>query len=181
MRSVFAEAVVEAFEANPHLSRRPAGLMFGTSVVATSRASKAKGLRPYKLHVCQRCTDDNKVRRLSFCRSKLTRIVADPGHLLFLVLSDEAALHLDRQVNRQCTCFWPKIDRPVFRDPKGRKFPRHHCLVWNMVRGGDREFFFSDTTLPVPPRRCSFWPSLRNTAVSGLHFAAGWSTSPLHH
>lgn len=83
------------FRSQPALIVQACGVMFGTSVATISRASKANGLRPYKLPVCQRQTDDDKARRLSFCRSKLRRIAADPGHLLFLVFRDEAAFHLD--------------------------------------------------------------------------------------
>lgn len=171
---------VEAFEANPLLSCRPAGLMFGKSVSTVSRALKAKGLRLYKLQVCQRLMEDDKVRRLSFCPSELRRIAADPGHLQFLVVSDEATFHLDGRVNRQCTRFWVKTNPHFFAtravDSQG--------LVQNLARGVDRAVFFSTALSQVNPT-CASWKTIFARACAIPHaeravrFAAGWNTSSL--
>lgn len=122
--------------------------MFGILAATVSHASKAKGLRPYKLQVCQRLTDDNKVRRLSFCHPEIGRIGADAGHLQLLVFSDEAAFHLDRHVNCQCTHFWSKTN-PHFVTTGAVNSPgvTVRCGLWR--EGGIGQFLSTALSQPI--------------------------------
>lgn len=60
------------------------------------------------MQILQELSGDGKARRLAFCQDELARIAADPGHLQFLVFSDEAIFHLDGRVNKHNSRYWSK-------------------------------------------------------------------------
>ncbi|KAM7300033.1 hypothetical protein ISCGN_020597 [Ixodes scapularis] len=88
------EAVLAVFESDPQLSTRRAARLFGISEKSVRRILRKNNLRPYKMQVVQALHDGDNVRRLEFCKAELLRIKSNPGHLQFLLFSDEANFHL---------------------------------------------------------------------------------------
>ncbi|KAM7306368.1 hypothetical protein ISCGN_010087 [Ixodes scapularis] len=96
------------------------------------------------MQVVQALHDGDNVRRLEFCKAELLRIKSNPGHLQFLLFSDEANFHLDGRVNRQNSRIWAR-DNPHAVDERHLHSPK--VTVWSGIwrEGIVGPFFFDGT------------------------------------
>ncbi|KAM7281796.1 hypothetical protein ISCGN_001957 [Ixodes scapularis] len=98
---------------------------------------------PYKLGLIHGLSPGDYEMRHYFCRDELLRIEQDPSHVQFLLFSDEATFHLDRQVNTQNCRYWSSTNlhwtlERALQSPKVTVC----CGIWR--EGVVGPFFFGD-------------------------------------
>lgn len=138
------QAVLDAFDAQPHLSIRRAARQLNLSRGFEWRVLRRR-LYPFKAQLLHELKPEDYARRVQFCKDELAWIRANPSHLQFLVFTDESVFHLDGRVNKQNCRLW-SVTNPHWSTEHAVQSPK--VVVWcGIWREGVVGPFFFDSTV----------------------------------
>ena len=100
------ERVLTLFEDQPSTSTRQASQQLGISKTSLQRLTKAVGLHPYKIQMCQPLKEGDAVRRRDFANHMIAELENGSISEHKIWFSDEAHFQLNGYVNKQNWRHW---------------------------------------------------------------------------
>lgn len=157
------QRVQRHFEEDPHSSLRRASTTLQISRTSLQRILHDVSWHPYKVHVVQELSDEDRADRLDFARDELQRIADNPQHMPFLAFSDEAHFHLDGGVNRHNCRYWAPANPHWMRE---ESLHSARMTAWAAIwEGGIIGPFFFDVNIGsaeyLQMLTEKFWPEVQ--------------------